>query len=205
MRFLLRSGSVEARPNHTELRDRSFWKVTMRLCALILLCALLTLLAAAQQQQHAPSVPQILTWISEHFERLEYDNLNRSDHTIEFSSLTFQDCSATLSERTTSSGIANYVATQVYGPFDLSNLIPDKIKTFISTPPGGSTPRFSLSIDSAHPVPKFDTMSGEQPSSSTMSTIYMNFAAQGMANRQAKAWHDAIVSCGGKAVPDNLY
>jgi len=174
----------------------------MKLCALILQCALLTLLAAAQQQP-APSVQQILTWINEHFEKVEYDD--GRFHTIEFSSLTFQGCSATLSERATYSGLANLVHTEVYGPFDLSNLIPDKIKTSISTPPGASAPRFSLSIDSAHPDPLLHTASGEQSSSEFMSTIYINFATQDMANRQAKAWHDAIVACGGKAVPDNLY
>lgn len=35
--------------------------------------------------------------------------------------------------------------------------------------------------------------------------IDIAFSTKEMGDRQAKAWHDAIIGCGGKAVPDKLY
>ncbi len=165
-----------------------------RLCVMFG-CALLSLGAHAQQAT-TPNVSEILEWIGGHFEDA-HDSGGGQQYTLDF-----HGCSTTLTETITYSKAGQGLVTQtrVWGPFALGNLIPSKI---VVSP---LQPFSKLTIGSAHPIQTQSTYSdGEKPSSDTWPALWVMFATQAMANRQAKAWHDAIVACGGKAVPDNLY
>jgi hypothetical protein len=94
------------------------------------------------------------------------------------------------------------------GPFELSSLRPDTIE-IIETATSGHR-RLTLNMPSIKPLPVTSKSTavgnyGSGPTSTSSSTYSISslalvFATQDIANRQAKAWHDAIIGCGGKPV-----
>lgn len=175
------------------------------LCALILSCACLCAVASAQQPTPPPA-SEILTWINQNFEKTQNDiratNGSPAQTAFTFFSLDFNACSVTLKETTLFTPL-NSSATEIYGPFNLGDLIPNKISVSVPT---STYNKSGLTLTPVHPIARHTTYSdGEAPGSDTTPGLVIPFATQDMANRQAKAWHDAIVACGGKAVPDNLY
>jgi hypothetical protein len=96
--------------------------------------------------------------------------------------------------------LANGINTTTWGPFDLSNLRPDKIfrtQDTIFQPPGAF-----LEITAVNAIP---TVIADSPGSTTslmLSAIKIRFASADLVDLQYKPWHDAIVACGGKPVPD---
>jgi hypothetical protein len=228
-----------------------------------------------------PPVSDILSWINGHFEKsaqtlslpsaLEVDvtddqreyyqaqgnpiptvNTDLVIASTRTYSISFQDCSVTLTQRTVNDATLKAADTNVkfdqkqnvehdstvIGPFDLGILQPDKIvvepsntshpspRSVIKTGPrlkiasiGGIAN--TVTIDGADLIDKFGlTLSpkvqegfGDKllfaltPSKTpdTVSEITIDFATPEMADRQAKAWRDAIGGCGGKTTPDNLY
>ncbi|MGH2509947.1 MAG: hypothetical protein ACRDHZ_21410, partial [Ktedonobacteraceae bacterium] len=87
-----------------------------------------------------------------------------------------------------------------WGPFDLSNLRPDKIfqaQDNIFQPPGAF-----LQIEAVNAIPIVQTDSSGPTTSSMRSALHIWFDSPDLVDRQVKAWHDAIVGCGGKPIPD---
>jgi hypothetical protein len=175
---------------------RTFTIVTMLMLAM----------TAAQAQQPTPSAKDILSWISDHLEGVDY-NVNDLRLTVS-TSLEIQGCQVTIrAERVGEKSDGTFQSTNKYtiGPFNLNNLRPDHISVGSS----GQNPRMVINAISAIPVSREQTSA---PSARTdgvftfsWSFVQIDFATKEMANRQAKAWHDAIIGCGGRAVPDNLY
>lgn len=179
--------------------------------ALLLLLA--TALAALQppftsaQQTTTPPVSETLAWINQHFELVNTDTpatsgMPAAHGQISFS-LDFNGCTATLTQTMLvnfpNGGAKPFASIMVTGPFNVGDIIPNKI--IVASP---IATRYELNLALVRPVSVRIT-TGTSPTSITSSGVGMYFATQDMANRQAKAWHDAAVACGGKAVPDNLY
>ena len=86
------------------------------------------------------------------------------------------------------------------GPFDLSNLRPDKIfqaPDEIYQPPGAF-----LQIEAVNAIPIVQTAGPGSTTSSMRSALHIWFDSADSVAQQAKAWHDSIVGCGGKPIPD---
>ena len=152
---------------------------------------------------------ETLNWIGSHMTTETSDLTDASGITTRLwttSSLSFHGCQATIDVMFTMSAMvgANLVSTQsttTWGPFDLSDLRPDKI----SQP----TPTF-LQISAVNAISTVSTNvdhTGEKhTSTATYSWLRIPFDSSDSAARQAKAWHDAIILCGGKpSAPDELY
>ena len=125
------------------------------------------------------------------------------------SSISFQGCRVTVYEESIGYtvfksgerwGMGSDMIT--WGPFDLSNLRPDEIGQTpdrIYQPPGAY-----LQINAINAIPIVQTSS--LGSTSTMrSALRIWFPSADLVDRQARAWHDAIVGCGGKKTQDDLY
>lgn len=187
---------------------------------------------AAQTTPAQPpvSIAEIETWIDQHLDSLNVppssvpmkggkavnDETGTTHVTIY---LVFQGCLAWLTEegRTDWSKKSKGKYDFSWDEFntavlDLSKGIADKI----GVAPNPKQDDMLLSIPFSQPFPvrsETDYLGGtysdipDKPDVSTApaSTIILPFANENTANRQAKAWHDAIVACGGKAAPDNLY
>ncbi len=186
-----------------------------KLLILIVPFALLPLGARSQQQTPAP-VSEILTWISNHFEVADasmivtFSNRGVDMDKEEFkTSIAFQGCNVSVTQVETDNysnidtGQFDYSMEQTgTANLDLSKALPDEItagKGSQEQPPAHLIIRFAQPFAwhqeqkySAHPVPAdiFDTFD--------VKLVEIDFATQEMTNSQAKAWHDAIVACGGK-------
>jgi hypothetical protein len=86
------------------------------------------------------------------------------------------------------------------GPFDLKAIRPENLNVGLS--PTGDT---QLLLTFTNPLPVHDQGTDGTNSFFPTTKFAIFFATREMADRHAKAWHDAIIGCGGKAVPDNLY
>jgi hypothetical protein len=167
-------------------------------------------------------------------------------------SVSFQECSVTLTQKAVNDATQKGLASQrdkrvgdatiygrknvghdstVVGPFELSNLSPNKILVAAADSAMKTGPRLKITAISA--IPNAVTVDGQDlmevlglsdlhaqnkalddrlalaltPSKSpdTVSEITIDFATPEMADRQAKAWKAAITGCGGKTVPDKLF
>jgi hypothetical protein len=180
----------------------------------IILFALLTLNVRAQVAK--PSVPEILTWISTHFEVAHESTvvtftggLADYDDGRFKTSITFQGCNVSITLVEThqynkaDTGQFDYSLEQTgTATLDLSKGLPDAItagKGSEGQPPAHVVIKFAQPFAwhqeqrySAHPVPQdvVDTFN--------FKLVQIDFATEDMANQQARAWHDAIVACGGK-------
>ncbi len=207
--FKSRMNQVPGVPaGNRRLKMQRFW-------ALVLPFALLPLSLHAQQKA-TPSVPEILTWISSHFEVPEVstvvilsgdqvDNVNEKFKT----SITFQGCRVSVTQVETDrytksdTGEFDYSLEQTgTATLDLSKGLPDEItagKGAEGQPPAHVIIKFAQPFAwsreqrySAHPVPQdlLDTFD--------VKLIEIGFTTKELAVQQARAWHDAIVACGGK-------
>jgi Trypsin-like peptidase domain len=161
-----------------------------------------------------PDAAKALNWISGHM-------LSRALHTMpgvngttvqawETSSLSFQGCRVTLYDETIMSTVfksgeeyGSGPTTITWGPFDLSNLRPDEIFQVpdkIWQPPGAF-----LQIEAVNAIPVVQINSSGPTTSSMLSGLHIWFDSAELVDRQVKAWHDAIVGCGGKKTQDDLY
>ena len=162
-------------------------------------------------QAQTPDAAMALNWISSHM-------LPKALHTMpgvngttvqmwETSSLSFQGCQVTIYEETI--GFTVFRSGEKYGsgtsmitwgPFDLSNLRPDKI--FQAPDKNYQPPGAYLQIEAVNAIPTVQT-GGSGPTTTLMlSGLHIWFNSADLVDRQAKAWHDAIVGCGGKPTPD---
>ena len=158
-----------------------------------------------------PSLPQVaavpvsdtLTWIGTHFETVERVDPSSGSSINLVASMIFQGCQATLTLNDTWIKQGKVWPNKtVLGPFEFSNLRPDTIKV------RAEQGYISLHISAVNPtILELDVLAGlPAPTSGQMvRDLEIRFATQDMADRQAKAWHDAIIGCGGKAVSDKLY
>jgi hypothetical protein len=153
------------------------------------LLPLLALLSFGAYAKNA-SVPEILTWINQHLSTVSWDHYTSSY------SLEFTGCKVTLTEVQDKLSIA-------YGPFSLNDVVLNKIEVSKPDSPNGSWVLFGF----VHPVSRHlaDSDDPKHADSGTATQLYIHVATQEMASRHAKAWHDAIMACGGRAVPENLY
>jgi hypothetical protein len=188
--------------------------------------------AASNQTAKVAPVADILTWIGSHFDtitQVERDDWNSKTGTVTYS-MSFQGCSATLISNFTLSythinsadNLRGHIdSTQdewTFGPFDLSKLRPDKIEAGSAPLPSlvfkaeGGAPSPQLAFLAVNAIPYKYVHDGRnwpldpgQASSGVTQVVPIHFATQDIANSQAKAWRDAIIACGGKAVSDKLY
>jgi hypothetical protein len=176
--------------------------------------------AKTTSPQTAP-VSDTLAWIGGHFEAIVQ---NISDDTVRGSttqttSIAYQGCQVTLTSSIfghnewKNGERSRGTNTSVNGPFDLSSLSPDKTSTL------ATASYFTLFLSSTNPISQTYSMNSMRANSSgvwgqpendpgspvAVYKIGILFATQDMADRQAKAWHDAIIGCGGKPVSDKLY
>lgn len=163
---------------------------------------LASVVVAAQQ----PSTDDILTWIGSHLETVDLaavvDGVSYRYHNG--TRIEFQGCRVTVIS-------TNFVTvdppkqgypynrTTTDGPIELKNLRPESEKV-IAWGRG-----YALQVKGVNAFPEtwVDPMLGD--GSGPNQVLNLLFATEDMANRQAKAWRDAIIACGGKAVPDGLY
>jgi hypothetical protein len=186
-----------------------------RLWALVLPFALLP--GSVMAQQHSTqTVPEILAWISNHFEVAHESTvvtftggLADYDEGRFKTSMTFQGCNVSITQVEThqynkaDTGEFDYSLEQTgTATLDLSKGLHDDItagKGSEGQPPAHVIIKFAQPFAwhqeqrySAHPVPQdvLDTFN--------VKLVEIDFATLDMANQQAKAWHNAIVACGGK-------
>jgi hypothetical protein len=158
-------------------------------------------------QKHSTS--DILTWIGSHFEHVAVPAGPTETTNFDYA-LTFEGCQVTLTQMARSlDGNGRRIpgdpgSTLVVGPFPLSTLRPDTM----AVNPGfaGGVGLVILAVTPTLPWMSraSDTLADER-SGSDRGSIQISFATQAMAQRHVKAWRDAIMSCGGKAVSDSLY
>jgi len=104
---------------------------------------------------------------------------------------------------------------ETQGPLDLGSLDPNHISIVLHSPDpcAGVIPKNMcsstsaeehwLTVRSSEPVP---SQTGNESGVAADQSLHIIFATQEMAERQQKAWHDAIILCGGgKPTQDNLY
>jgi hypothetical protein len=161
-----------------------------------------------QIQAQTLDAAKALNWISSHMLPRAIRTIpGASGTTIQMwktSSLSFQGCRVTIYEEAimftvfrSGERYANGDSTITWGPFDLSNLRPDKIfrtPDEIFQPPGAF-----LQIEAVNAIP---IVQAGSTASSRRSALHIWFDSTDSVDRQAKAWHDAIVGCGGKPIPD---
>ena len=149
-------------------------------------------------EAQTPEAAKALNWISGHMLTRTYTvpNSNVDGATIqvwETSSLSFQGCRATVYHTSIYSNTNESLeSTTTWGPFDLSNLRPDGISR-----PIGSF----LQIAAVNAIPVV-TSQKDHTSTEMLGWLRIPFGSPDSADRQAKAWHDAIVGCGGKPIPE---
>ena len=158
-------------------------------------------------QAGTPDAAKALNWISSHM-------VPRALHTIpgtsgttiqmwETSSLSFQGGRVTIYDEVimftvfrSGERYGSGTSEITLGPFDLSNLRPDKIfqaPDDIFQPPGAF-----LQIEAVNAIPIVQTAGPGSTTSSMRSALHIWFDSADLVDRQVKAWHDAIVGCGGK-------
>jgi len=148
-----------------------------------------------------------LSWISSHMPAKALRTIPVNGTTLQMwvsSSLSFQGCRVTIYEDTIMFTVfrdgdkyPSGSSTITWGPFDLSNLRPDKI--FQAPGSDSQPPGAYLQIDAVSAIPIVQTPS---TNSAMRSALRIWFDSADLVDRQIKPWHDAIVACGGKPVPD---
>jgi S1-C subfamily serine protease len=162
-------------------------------------------------QAQTPDAAKALNWIASHMLRKALHTMpGGSGSTMqlwETSTLSFQECRVTIYDETTiftifKSGEKYGGGTSVitWGPFDLSNLRPDEI--FLAPDKIFQPPGAFLQIEAINAVPIVQTDGSGSTTSSARSALHIWFDSADSVDRQVKAWHDAIVGCGGKPIPD---
>ena len=174
-------------------------------------------------QAQAPDAAKALNWISSHMSTMTASRtmlgagVNGTIAQVRESySLSFQGCRVTVYNQAILFTVfkngetwASGNSTVTWGPFDLSNLRSDKIgqtRDEFYQPPGTF-----LQIDAIQPIPVVQNNGPALgiPGSTVSvmrSALRIWFDSADLVDRQGKAWHDAIVGCGGKpAPPDGLY
>jgi Trypsin-like peptidase domain len=145
---------------------------------------------------------EVLNWISGHM-GMTHDTIPaaRGGTVIQLvgtSSLSVQGCRVTVYTRFVGQDTLGNVfpSTTQWGPFDLNNLRPDEISEV-------SNRRLQIKAVTAIPLVMTDNRG---PSSTDMvGYLLIEFDSDDLVARQAHAWHDAIVACGGKKTQDDLY
>jgi hypothetical protein len=196
-------------------------ELTMKkLSALIVLFALAASLSTRAQQQTAQSVSEILTWISTHFEVAKVSTVvTFSSQSVDYAderfmtSISFEGCRVSITQVENNrydkvdTGQPDYTLVQTgTATLDLSKGLPDAItadKGSSGQPPAHLIIKFAQPFAwhqeqnfSANPVPQ------DVVDNFDVSQVEIEFATLDAANSQAKAWHNAIVGCGGKSAPD---
>ena len=184
------------------------WMNPFKLAFMCLIVSAASIPAAAQSGQSgkAPAVADITAWISIHLQPVStswkaYDQvsgISKECTNTNSYQVRFDGCSAMLKYSLHSECFGkprDYTAT---GTFDLKDLRPEKVSSTFEKPGGGS---WAVILAFARPITFQSTATGPKDDTSTI--LYV--ADEQMATRMAHAWHDAILACGGKEVPDNLY
>jgi S1-C subfamily serine protease len=162
-------------------------------------------------QAQALDAAKALNWISSHM-------LARTLHTMpgvngttvqmwETSSLSFEGCRVTIYDETimftvfkSGESLGGGTSTITWGPFDLSDLRPDEI--FQAPDKDYQPPGAYLQIGAVSAIPVVQTTVPGPTTSFMRSGLHIWFDSADLVDRQVKAWHDAIVGCGGKPIPD---
>jgi S1-C subfamily serine protease len=158
----------------------------------------------ASTQDEAPkTVSEILDWIETHLETTtsKSGGVNPDTYTSDFD-LSFDGCQVTVTWHFRSASLLTDTVT-TDGPLDLAGLRPEPEQMPL-TPEADSG--YQLRLYSLKPFVSVHSYPWQSPERNPNAhTFFLIFATQDMAERQQKAWRDAIVLCGGKAVPDKLY
>jgi hypothetical protein len=175
----------------------------------VLAAGLMGLMGSADCFAQKNSTTDILAWIGSHFEHVALPAGPTETTNFDYA-LTFEGCQVTLTQMARSlDGNGRRIpgapgSTTVIGPFPLSALRPDTMA--VSPGFGGGVNLVILAVTPTLPwISRASDTSADEGSGSDKGGIQISFATQAMAQRQAKAWRDAITSCGGKGVSDRLY
>jgi hypothetical protein len=169
---------------------------------------------APEGSPQGTSVSEILTWIALHFETLTFKDLNQSDTYTTDSHISFGGCQVT---------VKDYIHPPTHdqhnlgdsiiidGPFNLGDFDPNgiELESFNSLADGSNS--FSLRLFSVQPF-LFTTVLEDAGATTIPSSrnpdahnFRLLFNTKDMAERQQKAWRDAIILCGGKKTKGDLY
>ena len=177
------------------------------------------LLATGSKVQDFPStqvethktVPEILDWIQRHLEPIKSNTVEVlygvSTPISETSSfeISFEGCQVTVTWHFNDdfhNGIILPDGGNINGPFDLGGLRPESEQMPI-TPNGNA---YNLKLFSVKPfLSRRLDRANQQFDSPAAHNFFLQFSTLDMAERQRKAWHDAILLCGGKPSQDDLY
>jgi Trypsin-like peptidase domain len=153
------------------------------------------------------TVPEILDWIQTHLEAttskgkgIDNSNIllgvNPETYTSDFE-LSSDGCQITVTWHFRDVNTLMDMAT-VDGPFDLGGLRSEPEQMPITH----YSDSYQLRLFSVKPFLSRRTGSPPNPAAHN---FFLQFSTQDMAERQRKAWHDAILGCGGKKTQDDLY
>jgi hypothetical protein len=159
-------------------------------------------------------VPQILNWIQTHFEVPTDEStvqlIGGSAHTTRTvtNAISFKDCQVTVTESITvttpgapSLGVApdSQGTITTRGPLDLGSLNPNLMLV-----EAHGIGHYWLEIASTKTFP--EQWTGTHNGKNLADAFPIDFVTREIAERQQKAWHDAILLCGGgKPTQDDLY
>jgi S1-C subfamily serine protease len=158
------------------------------------------------------TVSEILDWIQTHLETITTKDIGllvgveTTTTSTSSDAISFEGCQVTVTWTftTTLSTSPTYAAETItrYGPVDLGGLRSEPEHMELTPGPDDNVLRlFSIKpflIVTSNPMQS----PNRNPDGHNFPLI---FATQNMAERQQKAWHDAIILCGGKKTKDDLY
>jgi hypothetical protein len=162
--------------------------------------------ASVQAEPHAEAsktVSETLTWIQTHLETTPASSIGGTHATDDFA-LSFDSCQVTViwRYRVLMDGENKEVVT-ASGPFDLGSFRSDPEHMVVTALDDS---RYQLKMYSIDPFLTVwtDSWGGVQRVPDSHNFLLF-FATKEMAERQQKAWHDAIILCARKPTHDHLY
>jgi hypothetical protein len=180
------------------------------------------LLSADSKVQDFPSteleahktVSEILDWIQTHFNTITTTS-NIVVHSIDTDTfgLSFDNCQVTVTWTMRSFSTDNTPTgsiTHVYGPLDLGGLRPEPEEMPVTHEELHGLSMDRMRVYSIKPFQIKETQEylgwTQKPNIQEGShNFFFLFTTSGLAERQQKAWYDAILLCGGKKTQDDLY
>ncbi|MGC2332538.1 MAG: trypsin-like peptidase domain-containing protein [Candidatus Acidiferrales bacterium] len=180
------------------------------------------LLSAGSKVQDFPStqveasktVSEILDWIQTHFDTVTTtsDIGVHSTDTDTFG-LSFESCQVTVTwimQSFSTDNTPTGTMTTVYGPLDLGGLRPEPEEMPVKHEELSGLSMDRMRVYSIKPFQIKETQetlgwTAKPNIQEDGHNFFLLFTTSGLAERQQKAWHDAILLCGGKKTQDNLY
>jgi hypothetical protein len=160
------------------------------------------------------TLSEILDWIQTHFDTITTTS-DVGEHSIDTDTfgLSFENCQVTVTWTMLSFSADNTPTgsvTNVYGPLDLGGLRPEQDHMPVTHEELSGLSMDRMRVYSIKPFQIKETQETlgwtQKPDiHEGAHNFFFLFTTSGLAERQQKAWHDAIILCGGKKTQDDLY